>query len=167
MYAKLRPRRSTTTEWSSINPILKEGELGIECPDTGVGTGLCKFKIGDGRKKWNELPYAFDAAAANSINGGTPSVSHDILLRSGTTDDWETENPVLKYGEIVFDSTVYAFKCGDGEHTFKQLDYIGYQWQMLDMYNFGCVGGITDDGRIITPDTNIQPDDKDFDFGEA
>lgn len=156
MYAKLRPRRSTTTEWSAINPVLQEGELGIEYPDTGVGTGLCKFKLGDGYTKWNSLPYAFDAMAANSINGGTPSVSHDIILRSGTTDDWLTENPVLKYGEICFDSTVYAFKCGDGEHTFSQLDYIGYVWEMEEDYNFGDI----DEGTAPTPD------DKDFDFGD-
>ena len=60
MFAKLRPRRSTKAEWETINPILKEGEMGIEVPDTGVGTGLCKFKLGDGYNKWSDLPYAFD-----------------------------------------------------------------------------------------------------------
>ena len=137
MYAKLRPRRSTATEWSTINPVLLEGELGIEYPDTGIGTGLCKFKIGDGYTQWNTLPYAFDASTARAIYGGTPSVSFDICLRSGTTDQWNTEDPVLKYGEIIFDSTVYAFKCGDGEHSFTQLDYIGYTWEMEEDYNFG------------------------------
>lgn len=155
MYAKLRPRRSTATEWSTINPILQEGELGIEYPDTGVGTGLCKFKLGDGYTPWNSLPYAFDAAAAQSINGGTPSVSHDILLRSGTTDDWLAEDPVLKYGEIVFDSTVRAFKCGDGEHAFSLLDYIGYTWEMMQDYDFG---------DLDDPTPSI--DDKDYDFGD-
>ena len=67
MFAKIRPRRSTATEWNLINPVLKEGELGIEYPDTGVGTGLCKFKLGGGYKKWEDLPYAFDATAAEAI----------------------------------------------------------------------------------------------------
>ena len=38
-FAKIRPRRSTKTEWELINPILMEGELGIEYPDSGIGTG--------------------------------------------------------------------------------------------------------------------------------
>ena len=125
MYAKIRPRRSTTTEWSIINPILKEGEMGIEFPDTGIGSGLCKFKFGDGETQWNDLPYAFDANAALAIYGGNAIISHDICIRTATTDEWETENPVLKVGEIAFDITQYAFKCGDGEHTFNELDYMG------------------------------------------
>lgn len=135
MFAKIRPRRSTVTEWSIINPILKEGELGIECPDSGIGTGLCKFKIGDGITDWNDLPYAFDAAAALAIYGGSVMLSHDICLRSGTTDDWETEDPVLKVGEPAFDITKGAIKVGDGEHTFTQLAYVGDE-DSFD-YDFG------------------------------
>ncbi len=157
MYAKLRPRRSTAAEWSAINPVLQEGELGIECPDTGVGTGLSKFKIGDGYTHWNDLPYSFDATAAQAIYGGNVTVSHDICLRTGTTDEWETEDPILKLGEAVFDSTVRAFKCGDGEHSFTHLDYIGYTWEMDQEYDFGDI----DDGQIVPT-----IDDKDYDFGD-
>lgn len=157
MYAKLRPRRSNKAEWELINPVLKEGEMGIEVPDTGVGTGLCKFKLGDGYTKWQDLPYAFDATAAEAIYGGNVSVSHDICLRSGTTDEWETVNPVLGVGEIVFDITLNAFKCGDGEHTFTDLDYIGYTWEMDQEYDFGDI----DEGVIIPTS-----DDKDYDFGD-
>jgi len=136
MYAKIRPRRSTTTEWSVMNPVLAEGELGIEVPDSGVGTGLCKFKLGDGYTQWNDLPYAFDANSAQAIYGGNPFVSRDICLRSGTKDEWETEDPVLKFGEAVFDTTLIAFKVGDGEHSFTQLKYIGL-WEMEQDYDFG------------------------------
>ena len=157
MFAKIRPRRSTATEWNLINPVLKEGELGIEYPDTGVGTGLCKFKLGDGYKKWKDLPYAFDATAAEAIYGGTVTVHHDICLRSGSTDDWETENPILGLGEIVFDTTKNAFKCGDGEHRFNNLTYIGYTWEMDTDYDFGDI-----DEKEIVPTV----DDKDYDFGD-
>ena len=159
MYAKLRPRRSTTDEWNSVDPILLEGELGIEYPNTGIGTGFCKFKLGDGITKWTELPYAFDAQAASSIYGGSVSGGHsDICLRSGSTDEWTAEDPILKVGEIVFDSTLYAFKCGDGEHAFSKLDYIGYIWEMEQDYNFGDL-----EEEDIDP---VHPDDKDFDFGD-
>lgn len=156
-YAKLRPRRSTKTEWELINPTLMEGELGIEYPDTGIGTGLCKFKLGDGFKKWSELPYAFNASSAEAIYGGTVSVYHDIWLRTGTTTEWESTNPLLGLGEIVYDITKGAIKVGDGEHQFRSLDYIGYSWEMDQEYDFGDI----DEGEIFPG-----PDDKDYDFGE-
>ena len=157
MFVKLRPRRSTKTEWDIINPVLKEGEFVFEVPDTGVGTGLSKAKIGDGYRKYGDLPYALNPEAAEAIYGGNVSVSHDICLRSGTTDDWEAENPVLKLGEIVFDITLSAFKCGDGEHKFTDLDYIGYNWEMDTEYDFGDI----DEGEVIPT-----VDDKDYDFGD-
>lgn len=157
MFVKLRPRRSTKAEWDLIDPILKEGEFCVEVPDTGVGTGLCKFKIGDGYRRWSELPYAFNAEAAEAIYGGNVFISHDICLRSGTSDDWETENPVLKMGEIAYDVTKIAFKVGDGEHPFNELQYIGYSWEMDAEYDFGDI----DDGIIIPT-----ADDKDYDFGD-
>ena len=156
-YAKIRPRRGTKTEWELVNPVLFEGELGIECPDTGVGTGLCKFKIGDGYKKWSELPYAFDASSATGIYGGTVSVYHDIWLRSGTTEEWSAANPVLGLGEIVYDTTKKAIKVGDGEHAFNSLNYIGYSWQVNNDFDFGDI----DEAEIIPG-----PNDKDDDFGD-
>ena len=41
-------RRGTAQEWTTKNPILAEGELGIEL-DT------LKFKIGTGLSYWNDL----------------------------------------------------------------------------------------------------------------
>lgn len=50
MSNRIQFRRDTAARWTSINPTLQEGELGIET-DTG------KIKIGDGIKIWTELPY--------------------------------------------------------------------------------------------------------------
>ena len=139
-FAKIRPRRSTTTEWEATNPVLRVGELGIEFPDSGIGTGLCKFKLGDGNTKWKDLAYAFDASAASGVYGGTVSISHDIWLRQGTTEEWEEVDPVLGNGEIVFDSTEYALKVGDGKKTFTELDYIS--------------GGVNNLGKASIPFTD-------------
>lgn len=56
-FAKIRPRRGTATQWETANPILAEGEEGIEVPNEGVGTGEVKIKYGDGVTAWNDLPY--------------------------------------------------------------------------------------------------------------
>lgn len=48
---RLVHRKDLSTKWNSVNPILLDGEMGIE-KDTR------KFKIGDGVTSWNDLPYA-------------------------------------------------------------------------------------------------------------
>lgn len=45
-------RRGTSAQWTSTNPTLAQGELGIEL-DTN------KFKIGDGATAWNSMMYGF------------------------------------------------------------------------------------------------------------
>lgn len=61
-FAKIRPRRGTAIQWTTANPVLAEGEQGIEVPDTGVGTGAVKMKFGDGVTSWNDLPYAINTS---------------------------------------------------------------------------------------------------------
>lgn len=137
-YAKIRPRRGTKYEFSVVNPILAEGEIVVEVPESGVGTGLSKFKIGDGISKYNELPYAFDGASASSIIGGGVEQFNLITLRTGTTQEWETIDPVLELGEPVFDSTKNSIKIGDGVHKWTELEYIGGN----ENFDFGDEGYI-------------------------
>lgn len=47
----IKLRRGTSDKWSQLNPILGDGEIGID-----QTTKL--FKIGDGLTPWNELAYA-------------------------------------------------------------------------------------------------------------
>ena len=50
MSQKIQNRRDTSARWTQYNPILLEGELGLET-DTG------KMKLGDGVNTWSALPY--------------------------------------------------------------------------------------------------------------
>lgn len=47
---RIQWRRGTAAQWTSVNPVLSEGEAGYET-DTG------KFKLGDGITAWNALDY--------------------------------------------------------------------------------------------------------------
>ena len=98
-YAKIRPRRGTKTEWNEINPVLMEGELGIEFPDSGVGSGKCKFKIGDGETRWGDLEYAFDGNSASAFDGGTVSISalDQILILA---NKFTLATDIAKYVEL-------------------------------------------------------------------
>lgn len=135
-YAKIRPRRGTLAEWTMVNPIISEGELVIEHPNTGVGTGPVRFKIGDGFKPYNELPYAFDALAANAIYGGNAYDWHDIIIRSDSYDNWMSEDPILGLAEITYDKTHKKIKVGDGVSPWSKLGYIGPDFNHGD-YDFG------------------------------
>ena len=50
MAVQIQFRRGTALEWSTVNPILAQGEMGIET-DTSL------FKVGNGIDNWNELDY--------------------------------------------------------------------------------------------------------------
>ena len=134
-YSKIRPRRGTAYEWASYNPIPLEGELVMEHPDAGPGTGLVKFKIGDGVKHYTDLPYAFDGAAASSIDGGNASVSNNIQIRGDVHEQWSIKNPVLADREIIYDKTYDAMKIGDGVHHWNDLPYV----HALSIGGFGKV----------------------------
>lgn len=67
-------RRGTAAQWSTANPVLAVGELGLET-DTG------KTKLGNGTNTWNTLAYQpnnTDIAAtyvANSTKGSANGVA--------------------------------------------------------------------------------------------
>ena len=69
-YVRIRPRRSTAEEWEYNNPILAEGEMGIEVPPTGVGTGTVQVKFGDGVTAWKDLPYGLSIKAFEQMIQG-------------------------------------------------------------------------------------------------
>ena len=130
-YTIFKPKRGSASEWQLINPILEEGEAGIEHPETGAGTGPIKIKIGDGVNHWNDLPYAIDESEATEIDGGTVLQSHKIVLRHGTTSEWLDQDPVLELGEPAFDITLGTIKVGDGIHKYSELRTIGEKWNEL------------------------------------
>lgn len=60
MAVRIQFRRSTAAQWVAINPILAQGEMGLE-----LNTG--KFKLGNGVDYWNDLPYANNLTGINDV----------------------------------------------------------------------------------------------------
>lgn len=60
MAQQIQIRRDTSSNWSSVNPTLAQGELGLE-------TNTGKVKIGDGTTAWNSLSYFGGAGALASL----------------------------------------------------------------------------------------------------
>ena len=70
---RLVHRHDTKANWAAKNPVLLQGEIGIE-DDAGL------FKIGDGVKAWDALRYANDAKTASH---------YEVNANVGTLEDNE------------------------------------------------------------------------------
>ena len=139
-FQKIRPRRGSASNWAAKNPVLLLGEFAIEYPDNGnIASGNVKFKVGDGITDWNNLPYCVvNSVVATSITGGDISSNNLISIKRGTTEEWMATNPVLRLGEVVYDSTLGEIKVGDGVNRFSDLRYVGQTWEKNNIYDFGC-----------------------------
>jgi hypothetical protein len=81
VFARMQQRYDTAAQWTSVNPVLLEGEIGIES-DTG------KFKFGDNSSNWNDLPYASTGAIdVETVQHVTASLnseeSEDFTIEAG------------------------------------------------------------------------------------
>jgi len=99
MAVNIQLRRGTAAEWTSANPTLAEGELGIE-------TDTNKFKVGNGADDWDTRPYG--------ALGGTVTVSDitdltvtatEINRLDGVTSDVQTQIDDLKLADFVTSAT--------------------------------------------------------------
>jgi hypothetical protein len=84
----MQQRRDTAANWTSNNPTLAAGELGLET-DTG------KIKIGTGSAAWTALAYAATGTvtsitAGTGLSGGTITSSGTIAINTAVTADLTT-----------------------------------------------------------------------------
>jgi len=90
-FIQLQIRRDTLANWVSTNPILANGEMGINL-DT------YQYKVGDGVKRWNLLPYA-------GIAGPTGSPGPAISSLTGATGVTGPTGPTGMTGPTGISST--------------------------------------------------------------
>jgi hypothetical protein len=76
MTARMQQRRDTAANWTSTNPTLAAGEMGLE-------TDTSKFKVGNGSTAWTALPYSVDIPTQTGQSG-------KYLTTNGTTTSWGT-----------------------------------------------------------------------------
>lgn len=55
----------------------------------------------------------------------TKTLSTQIILRNGTTTEWEASTKILKKGEVGIDTTKNEIRIGDGENIWKDLKIAG------------------------------------------
>lgn len=72
-FTVIQIRRGNSGEWANENPILAQGEPGLEL-DTNV------LKFGDGISTWSELPEAGGSGTVQSVNDLFPDEMGNIQL---------------------------------------------------------------------------------------
>jgi hypothetical protein len=90
MAVKLQLRRDTTANWSASNPVLAEGEIGID-------TTLKQAKIGDGVTAWNSLVYGLATIETVGVTDGDKG---DVVVASfGTV--WTVDSNVVTNAKLA------------------------------------------------------------------
>lgn len=81
IYLKPRRGKKSTMSGNKANLVLRSGEMFVETPDTGAGTGASKIKFGDGSTPYSSLPYALGDTSNDIItytNDSSTSISTSI-----------------------------------------------------------------------------------------
>lgn len=100
---QLLTRRGPASEWSSVNPVLLIGEIGLE-------TDTRKLKVGDGVTAWSNLAYWFEFEAPPTCYAQqtfTNSTSVTLQLPATCTglpviQIWDAANELVAVGPITY-----------------------------------------------------------------
>jgi hypothetical protein len=103
MAGKIQMRRDTAANWTSVNPILASGEIGLET-DTDL------FKVGNGVTTWSSRTYGGIQGDAG-INTIPSSGADKTTAYTLTTDDVGNFVSVGSGGSITLPASV--FSAGD------------------------------------------------------
>lgn len=142
---KIQSRYDTAAQWSSVNPVLSAGEIGVET-DTG------RLKAGDGVRSWSALSYVGQNLLTYSLDGG---------IFSGVAQP----EPVIEIdvAQPPVQSTAYE---GSVEFSVSATASNGaalsYQWQRQDVGggDFADIPGAT--GATLSLTGLTASDDGDF-----
>jgi len=116
MAIQIQFRRGTASEWTSVDPVLAEGEMGIET-DTNL------FKIGNGNSIWSQLPYGglrgFAGSTGFTGSIGNQSVQNVLYVSKSGNDtnngtSLNTSKLTIKAAlQIATNGTTVFVKSGD------------------------------------------------------
>ena len=100
MATKIQLRRDSSADWTTINPVLSEGEVGFE-------TNTGKFKIGNGSTAWSALDYFLDSSDLSGYLTAS-SASTTYLTQASASSTYLTQTSA---------STTYQPKVENVDNT--------------------------------------------------
>ena len=140
MATRIQLRRDTAANWTSNNPTLANGEMGVE-------TDTFKFKIGNGSTAWNALQYASSTSSyADSdvdvhLNTST-AASGEYLSWNGTDYSWDSVSAGATQ-QVATDGDTYAITDNNrlfvtASATVTDTGYIAFGESSISNWNSGA-----------------------------
>jgi hypothetical protein len=108
MAQQIQIRRDIAANWTSANPILAQGEMGLE-------TNTNKVKIGDGTTAWNSLSYFGGAGALASLS--------DVSFTSLASGQFPMANASGIFTNQSLGSLIYAITSLGSLAVMNQLSF--------------------------------------------
>jgi hypothetical protein len=126
-------RRGLAATWTSLNPILSAGEMGLE-------TDTKKMKVGDGATVWNSLAYRIGQVDNINFSGNTISsvdANGDITLDPNGTGDVRIADSADLFvgGDVYADNKKLA--------TLEYVDAVKQGLDVKDSVRVATTGNIT------------------------
>ena len=150
---KIQLRRDTAANWESVNPVLAEGEIGIDLTNN-------KFKIGNGTDTYSNLPYA--SGDAETLTAQSPleiedNYSAQITTSSNITYDTSTGSITTAFTE-TYEGGWIRFELPDNLNINALTDYwrFGTKTQSLISYlnqmysNANVVEIVDEDDNLVS-----------------
>ena len=134
----LQLRNDTSANWTSVNPVLAKGEMGVE-------TDTRKFKFGDGISTWTELQYA-----------STEELVIDNVLSSTSKNPVQNKvvNEALHYTNDT--PTISAIGGIAAGTTFNNMEYRELLTKLLYPYTKPTVSiSVTPNGGTYEKGTSV------------
>ena len=97
MASIIQIRRDTATNWTSANPTLAQGELGLE-------TDTLKIKAGDGSTAWNSASYLIDTGGYAAYSDATANFTGNLQKSGSPVVTAAYTGDVDVTGELIVDS---------------------------------------------------------------
>lgn len=100
---RIQLRRGTATQWTSVNPVLASGEMGIE-------TDTNKFKFGDGTTAWNNLDYVITGEVITDYTelDNLPSINNITLTGNKSASDLGLQEELINGTGILISGTTIS-----------------------------------------------------------
>ena len=97
MASIIQIRRDTAANWTSANPTLAQGELGLE-------TDTLKVKAGDGSTAWNSASYLIDTGGYAAYSDATANFTGNLQKSGSPVVTAAYTGDVDVTGELIVDS---------------------------------------------------------------
>lgn len=94
MAVKFQLRRDTAADWTANNPILSEGEPGVE-------TDTLKFKLGDGTTAWTSLDYAGGESDFNELINKPTTLSGYGITDAASSAQGSLADTAVQPGDLA------------------------------------------------------------------